>query len=84
MSLAMIEIAHLLAVIDAYRNATGVEDTTVSYRVFDDSKKIAALRSGSDLTTSRFNAALAWFASHWPDGAQWPVDVVRPEVERAA
>lgn len=80
----MIEIAHLLALVDEYRRATGVEDTTVSHRVFGDTKKISALRNGSDITTGRFNDALIWFAEHWPEGAEWPADVTRPAVEPEA
>jgi hypothetical protein len=80
----MINIQHLLAVADAYREALGIEDKTVSSRVFDDSKKLTALRSGSDLTVSRFNDALRWFSDNWPEGAMWPVDVIRPTLERAA
>lgn len=80
----MINIQHLLSVVDAYRLATGTEDKTVSSRVFADSKKLAALRSGSDLTVSRFNDALRWFSANWPDEAAWPLDVDRPFVEQAA
>ncbi|MDQ0996911.1 hypothetical protein QFZ34_002093 [Phyllobacterium ifriqiyense] len=80
----MINIQHLLTVADAYREALCIEDKTVSSRVFDDSKKLTALRSGSDLTVSRFNDALRWFSSNWPDDAVWPEEVSRPFVEQAA
>lgn len=80
----MINIQHLLIVADAYRLATGTEDKTVSSRVFADSKKLTALRSGSDLTISRFNDALRWFSANWPEDATWPMDVDRPFVEQAA
>lgn len=74
----MIEIAHLLRVADAYKASTGVEDTTVSNRVFADTKKIGAMRNGADITIGRFNAALHWFSTNWPEGAEWPTDVPRP------
>lgn len=77
----MIEITHLLSVADAYRLATGVEDTTVSYRVFGDTKKLGAMRAGADVTVGRFNDAMVWFSTHWPEGAQWPEAVVRPTVD---
>ena len=80
----MINIQHLLDVSDAYKRALGIEDKTVSNRVFADSKKLTALRSGSDLTTNRFNDALIWFSANWPDNADWPVAVSRPYVEKAA
>ncbi len=74
----MSEISHLLTVIDAFTAATSVKEVTLSHRVFGDSKKIAALRSGSDITLGRFNGALDWFAANWPEGADWPEGVTRP------
>lgn len=80
----MLEISHLLSVADAYRKATGLEDVTLSYKLFGDSKKLAALRTGAGITVERFNQALVWFSGHWPADAKWPAGVVRPETEKAA
>lgn len=80
----MQQIAHLLSVADAYKSALDIEDTTVSARVFNDSKKLSALRSGADITVGRFNSAMQWFSVNWPDDALWPDDVHRPSAERAA
>ena len=74
----MLNIEHLIKVADEYGRATAVEDKTVSSRVFQDSKKLGAIRAGSDITVGRYNAALEWFSSNWPEGAIWPVDVPRP------
>jgi hypothetical protein len=68
----------LLTLADAYASLTGASETTISSRVFDDSKKLAALRVGKDITLRRFNAALAWFSANWPHGAEWPREVSRP------
>lgn len=76
----MIEIAHLLALADAFQKGSALSDTTLSFRMFKDSKKLAALRSGSDITTGRFNDAVQWFSDNWPEGAVWPSDVPRPKV----
>ena len=66
-------IESLLAVADAYKRVSGVEfDRTVSHRVFGDSKKLSALRAGSDITIKRYNAALVWFAENWPEGSEKP------------
>lgn len=80
----MINIQHLLDVAEAYRIAEGIEDKTVSNRVFADAKKLTALQCGADITISRFNDALRWFSANWPDKAEWPVAVARPTLERAA
>lgn len=78
---AMIETTHLLAVIDAFAEATSVKDVTLSHRIFGDSKKIAALRGGADITLGRFNAAMQWLSDNWPEGAEWPGCIARPEPE---
>ena len=80
----MQQIAHLLSVTDAYKSALGIEDTTVSARVFNDSKKLTALRTGADITVGRYNGAMHWFSANWPEGAVWPASVARPAVERVA
>jgi hypothetical protein len=77
---SMFDIADLLLISDAYQRASGVAEKTVSGRVFADSKKLGALRTGADLTTARFNEAIHWFSDNWPAGAVWPdCAIVRPE-----
>lgn len=79
----MIEIAHLLCLANAYQRATALEDVTLSHRVFGDSKKLAALRSGADITVTRFNNAIIWFSANWPADLEWPEQVFRPLQEAA-
>lgn len=63
----------LLAIADAYKRAAGIDhDRTVSHRVFGDSKKLTALRSGADITLRRFNDAMSWFEDNWPEGEPHP------------
>ncbi|TPN11687.1 hypothetical protein [Mesorhizobium sp. B2-1-2] len=81
----MTEISQLIAVADAYIAASNRKETTVSTSVFNDGKKLTALRSGAvDIGVRRFNIALEWFSANWPEGATWPDAVARPSVERAA
>lgn len=80
----MNDISHLLTIVDEYLRATKAKDVTVSFWVFNDSKKLSALRSGADITVGRYNAAIRWFSDHWPADAIWPADIVRPVAERAA
>jgi hypothetical protein len=73
----MLDIKNLLNVADAYKVALGIErDTTVSFRVFQDSKKLDALRSGGDITVGRYRAAMHWFRKHWPEGVTLPDELV--------
>lgn len=74
----MLDKNALLELSDRFMAVTGLPETTVSHRVFGDTKKLSALRNGADLTTRRFNGALAWFQSNWPEGAVFPADLARP------
>jgi hypothetical protein len=80
----MLTIHHLIHLAAEYARLMGVEEKTVSNRVFSDSKKLAAMRAGGDITVGRFNEALRWFSKNWPEGADWPAGVPRPLVAEAA
>lgn len=71
-------IDQLLLVSDEYARAENVGDTTVSWRLFGDGKKLTAIRRGSDLQVRRFERAVQWFSDNWPEEAKWPVGVDRP------
>jgi hypothetical protein len=74
----MIGTDALLALARAYGSATGASTTTISSRVFDDGKKLAAVEAGSDIYSGRLIRAVQWFSDNWPDGAEWPASVPRP------
>lgn len=81
----MNQITELLSIVDAYMEATGRKETTVSTTVFNDGKKLTSLRDGTaDIGTRRYNSAIMWFSANWPEGAVWPDGVARPTVEQAA
>lgn len=77
-TLSFIETAALVRLADKYKLATNVEkDTTVSHRLFKDSKKLTDLRSRKvSLTVDRYNDALRWFAENWPRGADFPAELL--------
>ena len=77
-------IAQLCTLARAYIAAEKVETTTLSWRVFGDTKKLDALFSGKDIQVRRFEKALGWFDQNWPDGATWPKGVTRPSFQRLA
>ena len=74
----MLNTDHLTTLADVYGRALTLEEKTVSSRVFQDSKKLGAIRAGSDITVGRYNAALEWFSANWPSDAVWPDGVPRP------
>lgn len=76
-------IAQLIELSNLYCAATERTRSAVSKRVFNDGKVFDKLLAGGDLTTSRHQRALRWFAENWPDGAEWPSDVPRPPATQA-
>jgi hypothetical protein len=79
----------LLECADLYRALTGVEEVTLSYRIFGDTKKLRALRDTAGITLDRFNAGMTWFATNWPEGANIPArlkpyHVPTPDAQDAA
>lgn len=70
----------LISVASGFAKARGLSESRVSTMAFGDGKVIDRLRNGSDLTTSRYEASMLWFHENWPDGAEWPNEVMRPEV----
>lgn len=71
-------IRRLLAVIDAFLEAEPLKETTLSFRIFNDSKTISLLRNGADITTGRMQSAIEWMSDRWPSDARWPIGVARP------
>jgi hypothetical protein len=80
----MITETDFLRVIDALAEATGLEDTTISSRIFDDGKRITAIRNGGTITLRRVNDALRFLSANWPEGVEWPDHIDRPPVETQA
>lgn len=76
----MSAIARFIAVTTVFREISGLETTTLSWRLFGDSKKLGALEAGADIQVTRYEKALQWLSDNWPSehDASWPVDVVRP------
>lgn len=69
----MITKLTLVATADLFCTASGgMRETTLSHRMFGDSKKLSALRGPSDITVGRFNAAMCWMAENWPEGHERP------------
>ena len=66
----------LLDIAGRYAAETGVAETAVSWRVFNDNRVLSGLRSGDrTITVSRYNMALIWFAQNWPAKAAIPDDL---------
>lgn len=72
-------IRDLKAVAGAYCAAADVLPKTLSWRVFNDGKKLdAILEDKADLMTANCERAMEWLSNNWPDGARWPKKIARP------
>lgn len=73
-------IISLKTVALAYCKAEDVPPKTLSWRVFNDGKKLdAILADKADLMTAGCEKAMQWLSDNWPDKAIWPKKVARPE-----
>lgn len=77
----------LLQMADAFRAAAGIErETTLSSRIFDDSKRLTRLRGDGDITVGSFTMAMTYMAANWPEGHDLPPGLIPylPPAEDAA
>lgn len=74
-------ITQLLRLTNEYRRATGLTESTVSTQLFNDGKKLGAIREGGDLSTRRYEEVLRTLSRRWPEDAVWPQEIDRPPPE---
>jgi hypothetical protein len=67
----------LLAVCDQFIAAAKISESALSGRIFNDGKRIAALRAGADLNTVTWERAMIWLSDNWPKGKRWPRGIIR-------
>lgn len=73
----------LLFVAAEYARTRELSVSRVSTLVFRDGKVLDRLAGTADITTSRYEGAMLWFSTNWPDGLDWPAEINRPELEAA-
>jgi len=66
--------ANLFRLARAYVAATGVNLSTVSRYAINDARTLARLRDdeGSSITLRKYDEAVRWFTTHWPNGRRLP------------
>lgn len=80
----MSAIDHLIRLTDEYQRATGFTEATVSTHLFNDGKKLGAIKNGKDVSIRRFESAVRVLSDRWPESATWPEGIARPEPHGAA
>jgi hypothetical protein len=74
----MVMTDQILTVARAYCAARELSMSRVSTLVFNDGKKLDSISRGSDLATGKFEAAMNWFSTNWPEDVVWPEGILRP------
>jgi hypothetical protein len=74
----MTSLEAFLDLIDRYCCSVKLAEATVSSRLFNDGKRVASLRAGSDIGIRRLHQALQWLSEHWPTDLDWPDSINRP------
>ncbi|WP_201829634.1 hypothetical protein [Microvirga zambiensis] len=69
---------HLLRLAAIFGHQSGLPQTTVSWRLFQDTNKLEGIERGRDLYLGRFERAVRYLSDNWPAGAEWPADIPRP------
>jgi len=70
----------LMIVANAYAKARGLSRARISTIVFNQGQRLDRIADGARISTEKFEAAMVWFSTNWPAGADWPSHVPRPEV----
>lgn len=65
--------ANLLAIVAAYRKATGLSLGTISSRFYGNAGFLAEFKAGRQtLSIDKLDKVVEKFRAEWPDGASWP------------
>lgn len=75
----MAALQNIMQLADTYTSVTGIARSTLSWRIFNDGKKLDAIFGGADLQVTRYERAIEWFLRHWPTTEEWPIDTPRPD-----
>lgn len=74
----MSQIDDILLLAGRFAEAKKLSLSRVSTLVFNDGKRLGALRDGRDIGVLSAIVAVQWFADNWPAETAWPAEVKRP------
>ncbi|RVE84739.1 hypothetical protein [Sinorhizobium meliloti] len=73
--------SNLFTLAERYGAARKLTESTVGKQCAADGRFFSRIREGKTFTAKKYDEVVAWFASNWPAGAEWPSAVTRPERE---
>lgn len=74
--------AHILLLGSRFADLTGLAPSTIGMRVARDARFFDRINDGGGFTVKTYDSVLFWFVDHWPEGAEWPIDIPRPALTR--
>lgn len=75
---------HLFVLVDRFGAARQLSESTIGRLSSSDGRFFTRIREGKTFTAKKYDEVVTWFHDNWPDGANWPDEVPRPEVKEAA
>ena len=74
----------LKKITELYVEATGRSLAGLSIAVGLNDKFFANVVRGKGVHMSSADQSLEWFSEHWPEGVEWPREIMRPRLANAA
>lgn len=71
--------ADLIAVAEVFCAAKGMSRARLATLIFNHGAKFDLIEQGADIGVRTFERAMAWLSANWPEGAEWPAQVARPD-----
>jgi len=53
-------------------------------KIANDHKFLLRIKGGAACSVPSYEKAMAWLSDNWPEGAEWPAEVARPEPKDVA
>jgi hypothetical protein len=75
---------HLITLSERFRAARELGEATVGRLCAADGRFFSRIREGKTFTAKKYDEVVGWFSRNWPEGAEWPEAVNRPNMSEAA
>ena len=69
--------SNLLLLAAKFSTATQTSRPTIALRALNDNTFFTRVSAGSGFTLSTYDRLVTWFSENWPDGIEWPTQIVR-------
>lgn len=75
----------LTLLVARFSEKTGLSAPTIGKRAINDNTFFARLAKGeTGFNIRTYDRIVGWLSANWPEGAEWPADIARPEQAQVA